>query len=42
MLVADPGPRGSLPMLPGGTVEKADATPRTPSIGKPPRKPNSH
>ncbi|MEU9059104.1 NUDIX hydrolase [Streptomyces sp. NPDC048430] len=27
VLVADPGPRGSLPMLPGGTVEKADSTP---------------
>ncbi|WP_406141677.1 NUDIX hydrolase [Streptomyces sp. NBC_01089] len=27
VLVADPGPRGALPMLPGGTVEKADATP---------------
>ncbi|MET8127500.1 NUDIX hydrolase [Streptomyces sp. NPDC005231] len=27
VLVADPGPGGALPMLPGGTVEKADATP---------------
>ncbi|MFG2153191.1 NUDIX hydrolase [[Kitasatospora] papulosa] len=27
ILVADPGPRGALPMLPGGTVAKADATP---------------
>ncbi|KUN38705.1 NUDIX hydrolase [Streptomyces olivochromogenes] len=27
VLVADPGPRGALPMLPGGTVEKTDATP---------------
>ncbi|MET7740292.1 NUDIX hydrolase [Streptomyces sp. NPDC005385] len=27
VLVADPGPRGALPMLPGGTVEKADTTP---------------
>ncbi|WP_406484838.1 NUDIX hydrolase [Streptomyces sp. NBC_01563] len=27
ILVADPGPQGALPMLPGGTVEKADATP---------------
>ncbi|WP_420036119.1 NUDIX hydrolase [Streptomyces sp. cg28] len=27
VLVADPGPRGALPMLPGGTVEDTDATP---------------
>ncbi|MFD3586831.1 NUDIX domain-containing protein [Streptomyces sp. NPDC058683] len=27
VLVADPGPRGALPMLPGGTVEKTDPTP---------------
>ncbi|MFD5481348.1 NUDIX hydrolase [Streptomyces hawaiiensis] len=27
VLLADPGPRGALPMLPGGTVEKTDATP---------------
>ncbi|MFF7899638.1 NUDIX hydrolase [Streptomyces sp. NPDC088817] len=27
VLVADPGPRGALPMLPGGTVEKTDTTP---------------
>ncbi|MET7290824.1 NUDIX hydrolase [Streptomyces griseoloalbus] len=27
VLVADPGPRGALPMLPGGTVEETDATP---------------
>ncbi|MEV3950663.1 NUDIX hydrolase [Streptomyces halstedii] len=27
VLVADPGPRGALPMLPGGTVEATDATP---------------
>jgi 8-oxo-dGTP pyrophosphatase MutT (NUDIX family) len=27
VLVADPEPRGSLPMLPGGTVESTDATP---------------
>ncbi|MFF6880045.1 NUDIX hydrolase [Streptomyces sp. NPDC012474] len=27
VLVAGPGPRGALPMLPGGTVEKTDATP---------------
>lgn len=27
VLVADPGPRGALPMLPGGTVEKADTMP---------------
>lgn len=27
VLVADPGPRGALPMLPGGTVENTDATP---------------
>ncbi|WP_331751762.1 NUDIX hydrolase (plasmid) [Streptomyces sp. NBC_00723] len=27
VLVADPGPLGALPMLPGGTVEKTDATP---------------
>ncbi|MET8183767.1 NUDIX hydrolase [Streptomyces sp. NPDC005336] len=27
VLVADPGPRGALPMLPGGTVEKTDRTP---------------
>ncbi|MFE6764530.1 NUDIX hydrolase [Streptomyces sp. NPDC057689] len=27
VLVADPGPRGALPMLPGGTVESTDATP---------------
>ncbi|WP_432012693.1 NUDIX domain-containing protein [Streptomyces cucumeris] len=27
VIVADPGPRGALPMLPGGTVEAADATP---------------
>ncbi|MET9078128.1 NUDIX hydrolase [Streptomyces sp. NPDC004232] len=27
VLVADPGPRGALPMLPGGTVEKSDPTP---------------
>lgn len=27
VLVADPGPRGSLPMLPGGTVEQTDTTP---------------
>ncbi|MHC5701953.1 NUDIX hydrolase [Streptomyces tirandamycinicus] len=27
VLVADPGPRGALAMLPGGTVEKTDATP---------------
>lgn len=26
VLVADPGPRGALPMLPGGTVEKTDGT----------------
>ncbi|MGW2046281.1 NUDIX hydrolase [Streptomyces sp. NPDC001858] len=26
VLVADPGPRGALPMLPGGTVEKTDST----------------
>ncbi|MEU8729365.1 NUDIX domain-containing protein [Streptomyces tendae] len=25
--MADPGPRGALPMLPGGTVESTDATP---------------
>ncbi|MFH8447606.1 NUDIX domain-containing protein [Streptomyces fungicidicus] len=30
VLVA-PGPRGALPMLPGGTVETTDATPETPS-----------
>ncbi|MER7937707.1 MULTISPECIES: NUDIX hydrolase [unclassified Streptomyces] len=27
VVVADPGPRGALPMLPGGTVESTDATP---------------
>ncbi|MEV7706988.1 NUDIX hydrolase [Streptomyces sp. NPDC088922] len=27
VLVADPGPQGALPMLPGGTVESTDATP---------------
>ncbi|MFI0721892.1 NUDIX domain-containing protein [Streptomyces sp. NPDC021224] len=27
VLVADPGPRGALPMLPGGTVESTDTTP---------------
>ena len=27
VLVADPGPRGALPMLPGGTVEKTDTSP---------------
>ncbi|MGW5233029.1 NUDIX hydrolase [Streptomyces nodosus] len=27
VLVADPDPRGALPMLPGGTVEKTDPTP---------------
>ncbi len=27
VLVSDPGPRGALPMLPGGTVEKTDTTP---------------
>ncbi|MEV6726612.1 NUDIX hydrolase [Streptomyces xanthochromogenes] len=27
ILVADPGPRGALPMLPGGTVEQTDMTP---------------
>ncbi|MFI8489362.1 NUDIX domain-containing protein [Streptomyces rubrogriseus] len=27
VVVADPGPRGALPMLPGGTVETTDATP---------------
>jgi 8-oxo-dGTP pyrophosphatase MutT (NUDIX family) len=27
VLVADPGPQGALPMLPGGTVETADTTP---------------
>ncbi|MFD8957196.1 NUDIX domain-containing protein, partial [Streptomyces anulatus] len=27
VLVADPAPRGALPMLPGGTVEKTDTTP---------------
>ncbi|WP_435240117.1 NUDIX hydrolase [Streptomyces sp. YPW6] len=27
VLVADPGPRGALPMLPGGTVESSDARP---------------
>lgn len=27
VVVADPSPRGALPMLPGGTVEKSDATP---------------
>ncbi|MGW0937771.1 NUDIX hydrolase [Streptomyces sp. NPDC002666] len=27
VVVADPGPRGALPMLPGGTVESADTTP---------------
>ncbi|WP_329331203.1 hypothetical protein OG866_00210 [Streptomyces sp. NBC_00663] len=27
VVVADPGPRGALPMLPGGTVETADAAP---------------
>ncbi|MFF4019764.1 NUDIX domain-containing protein [Streptomyces sp. NPDC001843] len=27
VLVADPGPRGALPMLPGGTVERSDTTP---------------
>ncbi|WP_326801214.1 NUDIX hydrolase [Streptomyces sp. NBC_01788] len=27
VLVADPGPRGALPMLPGGTVEDTDAMP---------------
>ncbi|GGW40109.1 NUDIX hydrolase [Streptomyces galilaeus] len=27
VLVADPGPKGSLPMLPGGTVEKTDTPP---------------
>ncbi|MFE4217853.1 NUDIX domain-containing protein [Streptomyces sp. NPDC056844] len=27
VLVADPGPRGALPMLPGGTVESTDASP---------------
>ncbi|MEU6904377.1 NUDIX hydrolase [Streptomyces coeruleorubidus] len=27
VLMADPGPRGALPMLPGGTVETTDATP---------------
>ncbi|MFF8880712.1 NUDIX hydrolase [Streptomyces flaveolus] len=27
VLVADPDPRGALPMLPGGTVETTDATP---------------
>ncbi|MFD5254331.1 NUDIX domain-containing protein [Streptomyces bobili] len=27
VLVADPGPKGALPMLPGGTVEKTDTTP---------------
>ncbi|MFE8018038.1 NUDIX domain-containing protein [Streptomyces antibioticus] len=27
VVVADPGPRGALPMLPGGTVEGTDATP---------------
>ncbi|MEU1328683.1 NUDIX hydrolase [Streptomyces sp. NPDC005865] len=27
VLVADPGPQGALPMLPGGTVEETDATP---------------
>jgi 8-oxo-dGTP pyrophosphatase MutT (NUDIX family) len=26
VLVADPGPQGALPMLPGGTVEQTDAT----------------
>jgi 8-oxo-dGTP pyrophosphatase MutT (NUDIX family) len=29
VLVADPGPRGALPMLPGGTVEDTDPTPET-------------
>lgn len=27
VLVADPSPRGALPMLPGGTVERTDTTP---------------
>ncbi|MFG3384201.1 NUDIX domain-containing protein [Streptomyces sp. NPDC047999] len=27
VLVTDPGPRGALPMLPGGTVESTDAAP---------------
>ncbi|WP_331735577.1 NUDIX domain-containing protein (plasmid) [Streptomyces sp. NBC_01166] len=27
VLVADPGPQGTLPMLPGGAVEKTDTTP---------------
>lgn len=27
VLIADPGPRGALPMLPGGTVERSDTTP---------------
>ncbi|MDQ1066595.1 8-oxo-dGTP pyrophosphatase MutT (NUDIX family) [Streptomyces canus] len=27
VLVADPGPRGALPMLPGGTMETTDTTP---------------
>lgn len=27
VVVADPGPRGALPMLPGGTVESTDVTP---------------
>ncbi|WP_181801839.1 NUDIX hydrolase [Streptomyces shenzhenensis] len=27
VLLADPGPQGALPMLPGGTVEKTDAAP---------------
>ncbi|MFM9607246.1 NUDIX hydrolase [Streptomyces niveiscabiei] len=27
VVVADPGPHGALPMLPGGTVESTDATP---------------
>lgn len=27
VVVADPGPRGALPMLPGGTVESTDTTP---------------
>ncbi|WP_075779862.1 NUDIX hydrolase, partial [Streptomyces acidiscabies] len=27
VVVADPGPQGALPMLPGGTVESTDATP---------------
>ncbi|MFC7994013.1 NUDIX domain-containing protein [Streptomyces pilosus] len=41
VLVADPGPRGALPMLPGGTVESTDATPEDTLYAKPPRKPSS-